>query len=69
MKSVGTSIDEVTYEAMLKKCNELGVNRSEYLRDLICKDLDIVEPSREKAESKNSSILDRLKQAFEIEMI
>lgn len=64
MKSVGTSIDEVTYEVMLKKCNELGVNRSEYLRDLICKDLDIVEPSRETSESENSSILDRLKQAF-----
>lgn len=64
MKSVATSIDESTYESMLKKCNELGVTRSEYLRDLICKDLDIVETSRETAESKNSSILDRLKQAF-----
>lgn len=59
MKVVGTSIDEVTYEAMLKKYTKLRITRSEYLRMLICADLGVVNTS-----SRQFSIWDRLKRVF-----
>ena len=59
MRTIATNIDETTFEAMMLKCDELNVNRSEYLRNLICKDVNPVVETEPKI-----SMLDRLKQAF-----
>ncbi len=58
MQCVGAKIDNGLHEKVIEKCNDQGCTVSEYLRELILKDLDTDSPREEIPKVKVTSIDD-----------